>query len=149
MSGETQITMTGNLVGDVDLRFTPSGVAVAKFRIASTPRFFDKAAGEYKDGDSLFLDVSVWRQQAESAAETLSRGMRCIVVGTLRQRSYEAKDGTKRSVYEITADDVGPSLRNASAKVTKSTRDKPASRPAQPADDPWAGDATDDSAPPF
>jgi single-strand DNA-binding protein len=148
MAGETQITVVGNLVADVDLRFTPSGVAVAKFRIASTPRYRDSATGEFKDGESLFIDVSVWRQQAENAAETLQRGMRCFVVGALKQRSYE-KDGQKRSVYEITAEDVGPSLRNASAKVTKSQRSQPAQGQRQQAEDPWASGPADDSVPPF
>lgn len=119
MSGETLITYTGNLVADPEMRFTASGVAVANFRMASTPRTFDKSANEWKDGQSLFLDVAVWREQAEHVIETLHRGDRAIVVGRLGQRQYEAKDGTQRTVYEITADEVGPSLARATAVVTK------------------------------
>ena len=119
---ETQITIVGNLVEDPELRFTPAGQPVAKFRIASTPRYLDKASGEWKDGDSLFLTVNVWRQAAENVAESMTRGMRAIVTGRLRQRSYETKEGEKRTVYEIEADEVGVSLRNATAKVTKATR---------------------------
>jgi len=141
---ETAITITGNLVEDPELRFTPSGQPVAKFRIASTPRFYDKASGEWKDGDSLFLTVNVWRQMAENVAESMTRGTRAIVQGRLRQRSYETKDGEKRSVYEIEADEVGPSLRNASAKVTKADRAKPAAArdggQRQDQADPWASD---------
>jgi single-strand DNA-binding protein len=121
-AGDTQITIAGNLVDDPELRYTQTGQAVAKFRVASTPRFRDNATGEWKDGDSLFLSCSVWRQAAENAAESLQRGMRVIVSGRLRQRSYETKEGEKRTVYEVDVDDVGPSLRNASAKVTKSSR---------------------------
>ena len=116
-------------VSDPELRYTPSGQAVAKFRVASTPRAFDQASNEWKDQPSLFLDVNVWRQAGENVAESLQRGMRVIVTGRLEQRSYEAKDGTKRTVYEITADEVGPSLKNASAKVTKAERRTEASRP--------------------
>jgi single-strand DNA-binding protein len=119
---ETTITITGNLVDEPELRFTPSGQPVAKFRIASTPRFLDKASGEWKDADSLFLTCNVWRQAAENVAESLTRGMRVIVQGRLRQRSYETKEGEKRTVYEVEVDELGPSLRNASAKVTKATR---------------------------
>ena len=119
---ETQITIVGNLVEDPELRFTPAGQPVAKFRIASTPRYLDKASGEWKDGDSLFLTCNVWRQAAENVAESLTRGMRVIVSGRLRQRSYETKEGEKRTVYEVEVDDVGPSLRNASAKVNKIAR---------------------------
>jgi single-strand DNA-binding protein len=122
MAGDTQITIIGNLVGDPELRDTQSGLAVATFRVASTPRFRDNASGEWKDGDGLFLSCNVWRQAAENAAESLQRGMRVIVQGRLRQRSYETKEGEKRTVYEIEVDEVGPSLRNASAKVTKSSR---------------------------
>src|SRR5271155_1312268 len=121
-AGDTQITIAGNLVDDPELRFTPAGQAVAKFRIASTPRFRDNTTGEWKDGDSLFLTCNVWRQAAENAAESLTRGMRVIVAGRLRQRSYETKEGEKRTVYEVEVDDVGPSLRNASAKVNKVAR---------------------------
>src|SRR5271155_1406471 len=121
-AGDTQITIAGNLVDDPELRFTPAGQAVAKFRIASTPRFRDNTTGEWKDGDSLFLTCNVWRQAAENAAESLTRGMRVIVAGRLRQRSYETKEGEKRTVYEVEVDDVGPSLRNASAKVNRVAR---------------------------
>jgi single-strand DNA-binding protein len=122
MAGDTQITIAGNLVDDPQLRYTPTGQAVANFRIASTPRWQDRQSGEWKDGDSLFLSCNVWRQAAENVAESLQRGMRVIVQGRLRQRSYETKEGEKRTVYEIEVDEVGPSLRNASAKVTKSSR---------------------------
>ncbi len=121
-AGDTQITIIGNLVDDPELRYTPTGQAVAKFRVASTPRFRDNQSGEWKDGDSLFLTCNVWRQAAENTAESLQRGMRVIVNGRLRQRSYETKEGEKRTVYEVEVDDVGPSLRNASAKVVKSNR---------------------------
>ena len=121
-AGDTQITIAGNLVDDPELRFTPSGQPVAKFRVASTPRFLDKNTNEWKDGDSLFLTCNVWRQAAENVAESLTRGMRVIVQGRLRQRSYETKEGEKRTVYEVEVDDVGPSLRNASAKVSKMAR---------------------------
>jgi single-strand DNA-binding protein len=121
-AGDTQITIIGNLVDDPELRYTPTGQPVAKFRVASTPRFRDNASGEWKDGDSLFLTCNVWRQAAENAAESLQRGMRVIVNGRLRQRSYETREGEKRTVYEVEVDDVGPSLRNASAKVVKSSR---------------------------
>ena len=121
-AGDTQITIAGNLVDDPELRFTPSGQPVARFRVASTPRFRDNSTGEWKDGDSLFLTCNVWRQAAENVAESLQRGMRVIVQGRLRQRSYETKEGEKRTVYEVEVDDVGPSLRNASAKVAKVSR---------------------------
>ena len=144
-AGDTQITIVGNLVEDPELRFTPSGQPVAKFRIASTPRFRDNATGEWKDGDSLFLTVSVWRQAAENVAESLTRGTRAIVTGRLRQRSYETKEGEKRTVYEVEADEVGVSLRNATAKVSKVTRtgagnggQAPAAAPASSGTDPWA-----------
>ncbi len=121
-AGDTQITLAGNLVDDPELRFTPAGQPVARFRVASTPRFLDKGTNEWKDGDSLFLTCNVWRQAAENVAESLTRGMRVIVSGRLRQRSYETKEGEKRTVYEVEVDDVGPSLRNASAKVNKIAR---------------------------
>jgi single-strand DNA-binding protein len=145
MSNETPLTVTGNLVDDPELRFTPSGQPVAKFRIASTPRYFDKQANGWKDGDSLFLTVNVWRQAAENVAESMTRGTRAIVTGRLRQRSYETKEGEKRTVYELEADEVGVSLRNATAKVAKVTRtsggEAQASRPAGGgAADPWASD---------
>ncbi|WP_432156557.1 MULTISPECIES: single-stranded DNA-binding protein [unclassified Streptomyces] len=121
MAGETVITVIGNLVDDPELRFTPSGAAVAKFRVASTPRTFDRQTNEWKDGESLFLTCSVWRQAAENVAESLQRGMRVIVQGRLKQRSYEDREGVKRTVYELDVEEVGPSLRNATAKVTKTT----------------------------
>ena len=121
-AGDTQITIAGNLVDDPELRFTPAGQPVARFRVASTPRFLDKGTNEWKDGDSLFLTCNVWRQAAEHVAESLTRGTRVIVSGRLRQRSYETKEGEKRTVYEVEVDDVGPSLRNASAKVNRVAR---------------------------
>ncbi len=121
-AGDTPITVVGNLVADPELRFTPSGQPVATFRVASTPRVMDRATNEWKDGDSLFLTCNVWRQAAENAAESLTRGMRVIVTGRLKQRNYETKEGEKRTVYEVEVDDVGPSLRNASAKVNRVSR---------------------------
>jgi single-strand DNA-binding protein len=162
MAGDTQITIIGNLVDDPQLRFTPTGQAVANFRVASTPRFLDRTTNEWKDGESLFLTCNVWRQAAENVAESLQRGMRVIVAGRLRQRSYETREGEKRTVYEIEVDEVGPSLRNASAKITKSSRSGGGFGSAQSgaggagsagqggyggggrsADDPWASDAPD------
>ncbi|MBZ6258152.1 single-stranded DNA-binding protein [Streptomyces olivaceus] len=119
MAGETVITVVGNLVDDPELRFTPSGHGVAKFRIASTPRTFDKQANEWKDGESLFLTVEAWRKLGENVAESLQRGMRVIVQGRLKQRSYEDSNGVKRTVYELEAEEVGPSLKNATAAITK------------------------------
>ena len=121
-AGDTQITIAGNLVDDPELRFTPAGQPVTRFRVASTPRFRDNSTGEWKDGDSLFLTCNVWRQAAENVAESLTRGTRVIVSGRLRQRSYETKEGEKRTVYEVEVNDVGPSLRNASAKVNRVAR---------------------------
>ena len=121
MAGETVITVVGNLVDDPELRFTPSGAAVAKFRVASTPRTFDRQTNEWKDGESLFLTCSVWRQAAENVAESLQRGMRVIVQGRLKQRTYETNTGEKRTVYELDVDEVGASLRSATAKVTKTS----------------------------
>src|SRR5260221_8182748 len=162
MAADTQTTIIGNLVDDPKLRYTPTGQAVANFRVASTPRFLDKSTNEWKDGDSLFLSCNVWRQAAENVAESLQRGMRVIVSGRLRQRSYETKEGEKRTVYEIEVDEVGPSLRNASAKVSRSTRSNGGggfggsqSGPggqggygggaARASDDPWAADPAGDS----
>jgi|SRR5687767_8537307 single-strand DNA-binding protein len=122
MAGETPITVVGNLTADPELRFTPSGAAVANFTVASTPRTFDKQSNEWKDGEALFLNCSVWRQAAENAAESLQRGMRVIVQGRLKARSYETREGEKRTVFEIDVDEVGPSLKYATAKVTKTTR---------------------------
>ena len=121
-AGDTVITLVGNLVDDPELRFTPSGAAVAKFRLASTPRTFDRQTNEWKDGESLFLTCNVWRQPAENCAESLQRGMRVIVQGRLRQRTYDTKEGEKRTVYEVEVDEVGPSLLRATAKVTKAQR---------------------------
>ena len=161
-AGDTAITIAGNLVDDPELRYTPTGQAVARFRVASTPRYMDRQTNEWKDGESLFLSCNVWRQAAENVAESLQRGMRVIVQGRLKQRSYETKEGEKRTVYEVEVDEVGPSLRNASAKVTKSSRSTgggfgggpsgsggPSGGGGQsgygggggrPADDPWASD---------
>ena len=121
-AGDTTITMIGNLVDDPELRFTPSGAAVAKFRVASTPRYLDKTTNEWKDGESLFLQCQIWRQAAENVAESLTKGMRVILSGRLKQRSYETKEGEKRTVFEVEVDEVGPSLRNATAKVTRTQR---------------------------
>ena len=138
-AGDTVITLVGNLVDDPELRFTPSGAAVAKFRVASTPRFLDKQTNEWKDGESLFLTCNVWRQAAENVAESLQRGMRVIVQGRLKQRSYETKDGEKRTVFEVEVDEVGPSLRNATAKVNKTSRGGGGfGAGAGAAEDPWA-----------
>ncbi|HTR69155.1 MAG TPA: single-stranded DNA-binding protein [Mycobacteriales bacterium] len=144
-AGDTNITLIGNLVDDPELRFTPSGAAVAKFRIASTPRYLDRATNEWKDGESLFLSCNVWRQAAENVAESLQRGMRVIVSGRLKQRSYETKEGEKRTVFEVEVDEVGPSLRNATAKVVKAARSGGGTYSGggstgggTPNDDPWA-----------
>jgi len=141
-AGDTTITMIGNLVDDPELRFTPSGAAVAKFRVASTPRYLDKQTNEWKDGESLFLQCQIWRQAAENVAESLTKGMRVILSGRLKQRSYETKEGEKRTVFEVEVDEVGPSLRNATAKVTKAQRSGGQSSAPVAADsfneDPWA-----------
>ncbi|HEY2505850.1 MAG TPA: single-stranded DNA-binding protein [Streptosporangiaceae bacterium] len=161
-AGDTTITIIGNLVGDPELRYTPTGQAVATFRVASTPRFMDRTTNEWKDGDSLFLSCNVWRQAAENVAESLTRGTRVIVSGRLRQRSYETREGEKRTVYEVEVDEVGPSLRNASAKVTRSSRSSSGfgggssgqsgqggqggyggGAGGQAGDDPWAADPAD------
>ncbi|MBD3923967.1 single-stranded DNA-binding protein [Nocardioides cavernae] len=157
MAGETTITVIGNLVDDPELRFTPSGAPVANFRIASTPRTFDRQTNEWKDGDTLFLSCAVWRQAAENVAESLQRGMRVIVQGRLKSRQYETREGEKRTVFEIDVEEVGPSLRSASAKVTKTTRSGGGGgysgggsgggysggggQQSAPADDPWASPA--------
>lgn len=142
----TQLFITGNLANDPELRYTPSGAPVANFRVLHTPRRFDKTANEWVDGETLGLDCSVWRDAAENVAETLTRGMRVIVVGQLKARSYETKDGEKRTVMELAVDEVGPSLRYATATVTKAGRGSAggASRPA--AANPWA---TADTEAPF
>jgi len=149
MAGETIITVVGNLVDDPELRFTPSGAAVANFRIASTPRTFDRQTNEWKDGDALFLTCSVWRQAAENVAESLQRGMRVVVQGRLKSRQYETREGEKRTVFEIDVEEVGPSLKYATAKVTRAQRSGGGgggggySGGGAPAggDDPWASPA--------
>ena len=165
-AGDTNLTMIGNLVSDPELRFTPSGAAVAKFTVASTPRYLDKTTNEWKDGDSLFLQCQIWRQAAENVAESLTKGMRVIVSGRLKQRSYETKEGEKRTVFEVEVDEVGPSLRNATAKVTKTARAAGAgntytaptgSSQSSSTDDPWSAapvgggwsTTPSDDAPPF
>jgi single-strand DNA-binding protein len=122
MAGETVITVIGNLTNDPELRFTPNGAAVASFTVASTPRTFDRQSNEWKDGDTLFLRCTVWRQAAENVAESLHKGTRVIVQGRLKQRSFETREGEKRTVVELEADEVGASLRSATAKVSKSGR---------------------------
>lgn len=149
MANETTITVVGNLVADPELRFTPSGAAVANFTIASTPRTFDRATGEWKDGDALFLRASIWRQPAENVAESLTRGARVIVTGRLKQRSFETKEGEKRTVVELDADEIGPSLRFATATVNKATRK---TETAGTADDQWSSQPSPagyDDKPPF
>jgi single-strand DNA-binding protein len=146
MAGETIITLVGNLTDDPELRFTPSGAPVANFRVASTPRTFDRQSGEWRDGDPLFMSCSVWRQMAENVAESLQRGMRVVVTGRLKQRSYETRDGQQRTVVELDVEEIGPSLRYATAKVTKTQRSGGGfgggGAPAAPAgggqSDPWA-----------
>ncbi len=121
MAGETIITVVGNLTADPELRFTPSGAPVANFTVASTPRTFDRQTGEWKDGDAMFLNCAVWRQPAENVAESLTKGMRVIVQGRLRSRSYETREGERRTVFEIEVEEIGPSLRYATAKVTRTS----------------------------
>ena len=155
--GDILVTIIGNLTNDPELRFTPSGAAVASFTVASSSRVLDKQTNEWKDGDTTFLRCNVWRQYAENVAESLQRGMRVIVNGRLKQRSYETKEGEKRTVYEIEVDDVGPALRYATAKVTKVSRGGPGGGgggggfggPAagdSPSDDPWATPAAGSTA---
>lgn len=152
MSNEPTITVTGNLTNDPELRFTPNGSAVANFTIASTPRTFDKQSNEWKDGETLFLRASVWREAAENVAETLTKGTRVVAEGRLKSRSYETKEGEKRTVIELEVDEIGPSLRYASAKVTRTQRgDNKGSgggttgwggkQEAAPAADPWGAPA--------
>lgn len=159
MAGETVITVVGNLTGDPELRFTPSGAAVANFTIASTPRTFDRQTNEWKDGEALFLRCSIWRQAAENVAESLQRGMRVIAQGRLTARSYETREGEKRTVMELEVDEIGPSLKFATAQVTRASRGGGGggggysgggggfsggggygggAAPAAPANDPWA-----------
>ena len=143
MANDVTICITGNLVDDPILRFAPSGAAVANFTIASTPRAFDKQSNEWKDGDTMFLNCSVWRQAAENVSESLTKGMRVIVQGRLKSRSYDDREGNKRTVFEVDVEEIGPSLARATAVVTRATGGgKPAPRqPAgrTPAADPWAG----------
>ena len=162
MAGDTIITVVGNLTADPELRFTPSGAAVASFTIASTPRTFDRNTNEWKDGEALFLRCSLWRQAAENAAESLTRGMRVIAQGRLQQRSYETREGEKRTVIELQVDEIGPSLRYASAKVNRTQRGSGGGGfgasgseggTSAPSDDPWgsappAGGGTSEE-PPF
>jgi single-strand DNA-binding protein len=122
VAGDTIITVVGNLTADPELRFTPSGAAVANFTVASTPRIFDRQSNEWKDGDALFMRCSIWREAAENVAESLTRGSRVIVQGRLKQRSYETREGEKRTVVELEVDEIGPSLRYATAKVNKASR---------------------------
>ena len=153
MAGETPLTVVGNLVADPELRYTQSGAPVASFTVASTPRSFDRQSNEWKDGDALFMRCSLWREAAENVAESLTKGMRVIVQGRLTQRSYETKEGEKRTVVELQVDEIGPSLMYASAKVTRTPKTGGAvSRPAQGAQpDPWATDGQSGYAeePPF
>ena len=147
MANETTITIIGNLTSDPELRFTPSGAAVANFTVASTPRVYDKATSEWEDGNTLFLPCSIWRDAAEHCAESLTKGTRVIVQGRLQQRSYDDREGNKRTIYEVAVDEVGPSLLRATAVVTRATSGaQPGRQPAarQPAGrpqaaDPWAG----------
>ena len=151
MAGDTQITLIGNLTGDPELRFTPSGAAVANFTVASTPRTFDRQSSEWKDGDTMFLNCSVWRQAAENVAESLTKGTRVIVQGRLKSRSYDDREGNKRTVFEVDVEEIGPSLARATAVVTRATGGgkpaprQPAGRP--PAADPWAGIQQTEDAP--
>jgi single-strand DNA-binding protein len=162
MAGDTVITVIGNLTADPELRFTPSGAAVANFTVASTPRTFDRQSGEWKDGEALFLRCNIWRQAAENVAETLTRGSRVIVSGRLKQRSYETREGEKRTVVELEVEEVGPSLRYATAKVNKVSRGSGGGgfggggSAGGPADDPWgsapvagSGGGGMDDEPPF
>lgn len=155
MAGDTTITLIGNLVEDPELRFTKTGDAVANFRVASTPRIYDKQAGQWRDGDALFLKCIIWRQPAENVAESLTRGTRVIVHGLIKQRSYETKDGDKRTVYEVDVLEVGPSLQFATARVQKATKSTGSGGRQYPAgstgaDDPWATASTNqDQEPPF
>lgn len=172
MAGETIITLVGNLTADPELRFTPSGAPVANFTVASTPRLFDRTSGEWKDGDAMFLNCSVWRQAAENVAETLTKGMRVIVQGRLKSRSYETREGERRTVFEIEVEEIGPSLKYATAKISRTSGGGSGGgyqsggqgggpsgaaagagagpgfgRPAQPQADPWATAQSDE--PPF
>jgi single-strand DNA-binding protein len=170
VAGDTTITVVGNLTADPELRFTPSGAAVANFTVASTPRIFDRQSSEWKDGEALFLRCNIWREAAENVAESLTRGSRVIVTGRLKQRSFETREGEKRTVFEVEVEEIGPSLKYATAKVNKANRSGGGgggfgggggSRPAQggggnaPAEDPWGSApasgsfAGNDDEPPF
>lgn len=142
MSGETEVTVIGNLTADPELRFTPSGAAVASFTVASTPRQFDRQSGEWKDGEALFLRCNLWRQAAENLAESLTRGARVIVNGRLKQRTFETREGAKRTVVELDVNEIGPSLRYATATVNKVKRAGGGNAGAAPTDDPWAAGAS-------
>lgn len=150
MAGETTITVIGNLTNDPELRFTPSGAAVANFTIASTPRTFDRQSNEWKDGETLFLRCGVWREAAENVAESLTKGTRVVAQGRLKSRSYQTKEGENRTVMELEVDEIGPSLRYASAKVTRTQRSSgggggqsyDGGQQSAPADDPWGGQAS-------
>ncbi len=131
MAGETVITLVGNLTADPELRFTPSGAAVANFTVASTPRTFDRQSNEWRDGDAMFINCAVWRQAAENVAESLQKGMRVIVSGRLKSRSYETREGERRTVFEIDVDEIGPALRYATAKVTRTSGQGGANRGGQ------------------
>lgn len=138
MAGDTTLAIVGNLTADPELRFTQAGKAVANFTVASTPRTFNRNTGEWEDGDALFMRCTVWQQQAEQVAESLTKGTRVVVVGRLRQRSFETKEGEKRTVVELEVDEVGPSLRYAMAKVQRVQQDGQRQQQRQaPADDPW------------
>lgn len=143
MAGETVLTVIGNLAADPELRFTPSGAAVANFTVVSTPRTFDRQSNEWRDGDALFMRCALWRQPAENAAESLTRGARVIVTGRLKQRSFETREGEKRTVVELDVDEIGPSLKFATAKVAKATRSTSSSGGYGSApDDPWSSAPT-------
>ena len=140
--GDTPITIAGNLVADPELRFTPSGAAVANFRIASTPRTFNRETNQWEDGEALFLTCNVWRQAAENVAESLSKGMRVIVTGRLKQRSYQTKEGEQRTVFEVEVDEVGPSLKYASASVSRNPREGGQNAPQGQQPSGWIGQDT-------
>ena len=150
MAGDTIITVIGNLTAEPDLKFTASGAAVANFTVASTPRSFDKNSGEWKDGAALFLRCTLWRQPAENVAESLTRGSRVIVTGRLQQRSFETREGEKRTVIELAVDEIGPSLRYATAKINKAGRlDSATGQGGTPAGDPWGSAPGHSDEPPF
>jgi single-strand DNA-binding protein len=172
VAGDTTITVVGNLTADPELRFTPSGAAVANFTVASTPRIYDRQSGEWRDGEALFLRCNIWREAAENVAESLTRGSRVIVQGRLKQRSFETREGEKRTVFEVEVDEIGPSLRYATAKVNKASRSgggggfgssgsgggggsRPANTGQTSTDDPWGSApasgsfAGSDDEPPF